>query len=651
MQLRPVSIYLIAIALTVASCASEDPNILDPSPSTMKINMRFVNMVADDAARRLLLERGVQTSEAMPGSFTATVGSPADSSLIEIAAAGTTEFKSLRRVSFIRNATANVIATGSGPADSALVQTVILPLTGATVSAVRVTNLVPDTNLTYEVRRGCPSGPSITPTPLRYRGTSLYADVVPGLNVFSILERNGQSERTVGIVECTLAPYRPHNMMIYRTRGNAEPVLLLLDESDTTTNATRSLSTVTERVAEVRVVNMSSSVATARLEASGQDLATNIAPSSLSAYTTVPTCVSLAADRVTLTLADGRTSTDSTIFSVRRRTSIIVADDAAGARSIIVPPVEGSIPAGMARVRVVHALASAERVVVSVGGRSEAGAPNGVSAGTTLARGLGFAEVSAHVDIMAGVLPLSITTARTPTMLLHVTKSELVAGQEYLLVIGSQNGALRTWLVSEQAQASPVTPTDKAALLRFVNAIPGTTAPSIDIEPALRGGKIYYRNSVATSVPLGGTEVRIDGIEESVPTADGERTLVVLTDSSGIRDLLAIMTPPLAIVPKQSERRVLNATKDIPFVSVGYDSIPKNTPLAPKLASRVAYGQLSPVDRTTVDRRGTFFIYDDDAKTELYKLPMSFTPLGNSATLIVVGSREAGYDVIVLQEF
>jgi hypothetical protein len=84
---------------------------------------------------------------------------------------------------------------------------------------------------------------------------------------------------------------------------------------------------------------------------------------------------------------------------------------------------------------------------------------------------------------------------------------------------------------------------------------------------------------------------------------------------------------------------------------VGYDSIPKNTPLAPKLASRVAYGQLSPVDRTTVDRRGTFFIYDDDAKTELYKLPMSFTPLGNSATLIVVGSREAGYDVIVLQEF
>jgi hypothetical protein len=117
--------------------------------------------------------------------------------------------------------------------------------------------------------------------------------------------------------------------------------------------------------------------------------------------------------------------------------------------------------------------------------------------------------------------------------------------------------------------------------------------------------------------------------------------------------MVTVVSPPLAVVPKQSERRVINATKDVDFVSVAYDSIPKRTPLAPKLAERVGYGEVSRVDRTTVDRRGTYYVYDDDgvAFTELYKLPMSFTPLGNSATLIVVGSKETGYDVIVLQEF
>ena len=645
------SVLLIMLAVLLAACASEDPNILDPSPQTMRINLRFVNLVADGQARRMVLERGVETAAVLPGQFTSTVQAPLDSSFISIEAGGATEFKTFRRVTFIRNATANVVATGSGPADTVVLQTVVLPLTGADAASIRVSNMTGDTSVTYDVRKGCPGGPSITPNPLRYRSTSLYADVVPGQNVFSILERRGGTERTMGIIECNLAPFRPHVLLIHRQGGNAEPQLLLLDESDTTAGAARPVVPVAERVAEVRVVNLTSATASLKLDASGLDVASNVAARALSAFAEVPTCLSLAADRFTVTMDDGRTITDSTIFSVRRRTSVIVTDAGTDVRSIVVPPVEGVIPDGKARIRVVNADDSMQPVNISVGGRTSATTANGISAGVTLARDLAFGSVSASLDIDAGPLPLTITTATTPTAMLHVTQSSVEAGREYVLIVGRRNGNLQTWLVRDDAQSTPLTPTDQAAFLRFVNAIPGVETPRVDIEPSLDNGAVYYRNSVATSVPIGGTEIRVDGVEESVPTADGERTLVILTDRGGQRDVLSFMTPPLSVLPKQSERRILNATKDIAFVTVAYDSIPKKTPLAPKLASRVPYGEMSGVDRTTVDRRGTFYFYDDETLTELYKLPMSFTPLGNSATLIVVGSKEAGYDVIVLQEF
>lgn len=618
----------------------------------MNIKLRFINAVADATPRQLVLERDVSSTEVSPGRYAATVNAPLDSSRVQISGNGVAEFISAQRVTFIRNAAANIVATGTGPADSAVIQTVILPLTGATVASIRVSNMVPDTTVTYDVRRGCPSGAPITPTPLRYRSTSLYVDVVPGTSVFSILERTATSERTLGVIECDLAPYRPYQLMVLKG-GNGEPQMLLLDESDTTLGASRPITTVTERVADVRVVNTTVATASVRLDASGQDVAANLAPRSISAYTSVPTCVSMAPDKFTVTMGDGRQVQDSTIVSVRRKTTILLADDGAGVRSIVIPPSEGAIRDGYARIRVVHANALAAPVVVSVGGRTDATSPNGISAGLTLARNVAFGSVSATLDIPAGPLPLTVTSATTPTTMQHITEDKVTSGTEYLLVLAPASAGMQTYLVPLHEQATALQATPAAALLRLVNGMPGTAAPLVDIEPALRSGQVYYRNSVATSVPLGGTEVRVDGVEESVPTADGERTLVILTDRRGQRDMITLVTPPLAVAPKQSERRVINATKDVDVLSVAYDSIPRQTPLALKLASRVGYGEVSNVDRTTVDRRGTYYVYDDDgvAFTELYKLPMSFTPLGNSATLIVVGSKESGYDVIVLQEF
>lgn len=637
--------------LLLASCASEDPSILDPPPNSTAIRLRFMNLVPDATSRRLLLERGFQSAEIMPGSVAPTVSAPTDSSLVSILAGATTEFASDKRFSFVRNTIANVVAMGTGPADSAVVHTVILPLTGAAVSSLRIANMVPDTQLTYNVHLGCPSGRVLNTAPVSYGRTSLYADVTPGQTVLSVIERSALGERTLGLFECTLDAYKPYALYLHRSRGVADPVLLLVDETDTSAAALRTLTPVTERVGEVRLFNLSSMNADVRLEASGQPLADDVPTQNVSAYVTVPTCVSLQPDRFVVTLQDGRTQTDSTIFSVRRRTTVVVCDSGAGMRTIVVPPSDGAISAGKARVRIVHASARNAKLVMSVGGRSDAQARNGITAGVTLARDLAFGELSGQIEIAPGEVPLTVTTATTPTTMLHVTRASIAAGKDYLFVIGHDGNDMRTWMLEADDAGGPVQPTEQAVFLRLVNGVSASAPATVSIGTVVQEDTLYYRNSVATSVAAGGAVIRANTAQVTVPTTVHERTLVVAADHGGTTELLTVVSSPLSTLRGQSERRVINATKDVPFVSVAYDSLPAQTPTAPMMAQRVAYGAVSPVERITLERRGTFYVFDDDAKTELYKLPMNFTPLGNSATLIVVGSKENGYDVIVLQEF
>lgn len=637
--------------LLLASCASEDPSILDPPPNSTAIRLRFMNLVPDATPRRLLLERGFQSAEIAPGSIAPTISAPTDSSLVTILAGATTEFASDKRFTFVRNTIANIVAMGTGPADSAVVHTVILPLTGAAVSSLRIANMVPDTLLTYNVHLGCPSGRVLNASPVPYGRTSLYADVTPGQTVLSVIERSALGERTLGLFECNLDPYKPYALYLHRSGGVADPVLLLVDETDTSAAATRTLTPVTERVGEVRLFNLASSNADARLDASGQPLADDVPSQNVSSYVTVPTCVSLQPDRFVVALQDGRTSTDSTIFSVRRKTTVVVCDSGAGMRTIVVPPSDGAILAGKARVRIVHASAQNAKLVMSVGGRSDAQARNGITAGVTLARDLAFGEISGQIEIAPGEVPLTVTTATTPTTMLHVTRATIEAGKDYLFVIGHDGSGMRTWMLEADDAGGRVQPTEQAVFLRLVNGVPAQAPATVSIATVVQDDTLYYRNSVATSVAAGGAVIRANGAQITAPTTVGERTLVVAADHGGTTELLTVVSAPLSTIRGQSERRVINATKDVAFVSVAYDSLPAQTPTAPMMAQRVAYGTVSPVERVTLERRGTFFVFDDDAKTELYKLPMNFTPLGNSATLIVVGSKENGYDVIVLQEF
>ena len=65
----------------------------------------------------------------------------------------------------------------------------------------------------------------------------------------------------------------------------------------------------------------------------------------------------------------------------------------------------------------------------------------------------------------------------------------------------------------------------------------------------------------------------------------------------------------------------------------------------------VPFGETSPVHELRLARRGTMYVYNSETFEEIFTLPIDLGPLGNSYSLIIVGSKEQGYEAIVLQEF
>jgi hypothetical protein len=653
-----IRFLLCACCLALAACASEDPSIVNPPPGSAQVIVRLLNLVPDSEQRKLVMEQGYQTGFVAPGRMSATVDAPTDSSLIEIATTSNTELRTSQRVRFSRQSVYDVIATGqaNGPDafDTIVVSNANRTLTTLPVAQVRVINALPDTNFAIEVHVGCPNGSSLSGTPVAYRGVSLYKEVAPGTAVFSIQLISASQSTILGTYECTLEQYTPYSIIVHRMAGVVEPQLMLIKESDFTVSADRPFLPVSVRDASMRLCNLSTSAASATLLNTGQVVASGIPPRTINAYASVPTCEELRADVVELALADGRKAVDSTSLSLRGKYTLVAADSMGAAKLIIVPPcpVVYNV-SGKVILRVVHAGSKLEQINVSAGARSDKTNPNGVSSGATFANNIVFGNISNPVVLEPGHFPITVTTGKPPTSILEVGLDAVLPDHYYLLVISeTPDGRPKSYLLDELNQSGTLNKLPDAALLRFVNGSPNMESALVSIAQVVDQGRVYYRNSLATSVGFGPTEVTAGGARITANTRDDMRTLVVYAHKGGAESLFEITSEPLRQIPGQSDRRVINATADVELVTVTYDTLYTQYPDSSEAVARdVPFGQTSATHVLLRDRRGSMYVYDATTRKRLYTMPIDLGPLGNSYSLIVVGRKESGYEVIVLQAF
>jgi hypothetical protein len=647
---------ILALGMGLLGCASEDMSIVDPAPGSRRILTRLFNVITDDAPRKLVLEQGFESADVPSLAFSDTVRSPGDSSFITIMSNGVQEFRSSQRVRFIQNSVYSIYAVPKvgkpDVFDTILITNANAALTTLPVAQVRVINLIPDTGRVFDVRLGCPNGTGLFPTAIAFRQASIYREVYPGVAVFSIVDVTSGVPRVIGTFECDLGERRAYSLLIYRSAASAEPQFTVIEETDLSRNADRPFARVANRTADLRVANLSSQAVDVSLPVSGINLSKGLAAYQVSSSTQIPTCEQQRADIVEATFSGGGKHTDSTSLEVRGKFTVYAVDSADRGSLVIAPTlVRPFSSTGKAVIRVVHAAPSAGAITVSCGARTSIEAPSGIRSGVAIGRNISFDRVSGSVALEPGEVPLTVTTASTPTNILRVATASLRADASYDLVVCERNGSVDLVLLEERDAAIPLEYLQEASLVTLVHGLAEQSQATVALGNVLSGGRLVYGNSITSSVVPGASSVSINGVSSTLDVKLGLRTLAIYAEVGGAPQILQFTNLPLSPQAGYTKRRVINATRDVPRVSVCIDSIPGITGDGDHLAIGVQAGNSSDVVISQQDRRGTFFFYDADTRKQIYTLPVQLATLGNNFTLIVVGNKERGYEVIVSQEF
>jgi hypothetical protein len=206
-------------------------------------------------------------------------------------------------------------------------------------------------------------------------------------------------------------------------------------------------------------------------------------------------------------------------------------------------------------------------------------------------------------------------------------------------------------LIEEREPAGSLRKLDEGAFVYVINGSSRRTAMQLQLGNVITSGTLFPGNTIATTLPLGAVSYSVNGVNGTVTTRNGERSMLLYAEGGGTPGIITITTPPLLPQAGITRRRVINATEDVANVSISIDSIPGMPGVGEYLATNVAFGTASDVSVTNLDRRGTYYVYDAATRTQMYTLPVQLAPLGSNFSLIVVGRKETGYEVIVTQEF
>ena len=555
-------IPILTVLLFLAGCASEDMSIVDPAPGSRRILVRLFNMIPDGTPRRLVLEQGFQSAEVLPLMFSDSVRSPGDSSFIEIYAGGTREFRSGMRARFVQNAVYDVftLAQVGRPTvfDTVLVTNANAALTTVPVAQVRLVNLIPDTSRLFDVRLGCPSGTSLVRNAVPFGQASLYTEVYPGPTVFSIIDIRNQQPTVVGTFECQLSERTPYCIVIYRDATSDDALIMFIQEDDFTRQASRSFVPIEARTADVRVLNLSRSSARVTLPRTSTTVASGLAQRTSSAFVPVPTCETERPDVVVTTLGDGREVVDSTSLVVRGTYTVYASDSGASAAMVITPGIQRPFgSSGHGVIRVVNTSTIAPNVVVSVGARTDATAQSGIVAGSTVARDVRLGTYSVPVAVRSGTVPITVTTSARPTRIIDLTTLQIEPDKNYDLVVFDDNGEAQTMLIEERQAAGPLEKLEEGALVYVINGSSRKTTAPLRLGSVIAAGSIFPGNSVASTLPVGPVSYSFGGIDATLTTRNGERSMLIYAEGGGSPNIITVATPPLLPQLGTTRRRVI----------------------------------------------------------------------------------------------
>jgi hypothetical protein len=657
--------FLFLTPLILLSCIEENPNLVNPPPQTSSVGLRFLNLASDQKTRVLDLGQDTKTEEIGYGEISGSLQPPSDSTYVFIFLNGNEEFRKDRKLRYVRQTNYTLIALPSAdntenykPMDSLIVLFTSLGFkSNNPKSLLKVFNAFPDSTITYTASLGCPSGEKLI-SGLRYRSQSMSKEVRSGLLPVSITKDSAGVKQS-HLYNLNLSAGSQYCLFIIRNI-NGDDEVRLLDETNQETYPLFPLDSVTEKYSEIRPINFSRSNVKIEIKHGDDDsfkevITEDQSSQTIGQYEIVGACLTTSLDELLVEISPFTTSSAFVSLEVMERYTYLIfdTDDTDSGRanlSIIMEPLFLDQPLGdKSSIRVVHGAEKLGGLTLSIGARDNDTTSIGYSSGDKLANGLSYTDVQTTV-IPSGIAPLTLFTSDQPANLLFSTVTEFEPGENYILVITNDpEGNPQISVIQDNEENKPIEFLEPASFIQMVHLVPGMEKLTTVLNPVLSNATLYYTGSLATVATLNQQTLFLNDQPLNFTPDLEKRTLIVAAGDKDDMEIFLYNTPPLLTDrEKFYQRRFVNASKEIPALSVKINS---DTSDFYAVAKDLPYGAISNYEQVNLEKKISMFFLDSRTDTTLLRvddLPLIF---GKKYIIIFGGSlEEGGYTAVVQQE-
>lgn len=682
---RRISVILITF-MFFASCAEENPDLVNPPDRTGSIRFRFLNLGLDKSPKIFEVTEGKRTASIPWQRLSNSDNPPADTGFVRVFNNNILEYEQENMVRFLRNTNYTYVGLSSTVCDDrsqCKIDTLIALRTTAAVpesnfeTLVKFMNAYPDTTARFSIRLGCPSGDILfgmtdykqySISPITVRSGQFNFSVIK-----TVFEDGQQTNIYLNLYSTELNP-RGQYVIIAHEDDLGEVQISILDENDLSENALKPVMPVENTTTEIRTINMSSSELKIEMN-DGSIVDPGVSPLMVDDYKVIDVCKSSFLDTINVMSSGNLKSTLATSLEVLSRYSIVVYDsaDVRAGGSLLIEPLKLNVDDNnRAIVRVVNTIDNTGGVNVSIGARKENDRTvhsRGYSSGISLARNLQFSEVSNAVVVTPGPAPLSVFTAAEPARLLFAANTILEPNKSYLIITAlDDRGNVKLTIIDDEDESINVEYLSQGVFFQLVNAMTDNSILKVSISSGvtssavLEDAELFPTNSLATVIDENSQTIYINGQPFQADANSTERIMTVAAGKSGDLKIITNKFNPLTAEQRHQFRvRYVNATYDLPIIMLKksdsdesfFQGVEQNT-----------FSSYEPPE--TREQKPTFFFYDNENPNYVARFSDVTLSLGKSYCIILYGETRREcikyfipqariaptcYSIIIQQEF
>lgn len=634
------------------SCAKENPLLVNPPSPAETVKIRLFNLAGDQKDRKLIIGGVNETNLTKYESLSDTIKpTPEDSVSLIIRGNNVEDFRLTNRFRVIRNTNYTVFALESTDKIKPVDTVIILGTTpglyiNPNTSIVSFINTNNDTNVSYSVVMGCPSGTPIAQN-ITYRTISFQSQLPSGRLPISLIKNYKDSIKIIGLFELDLKSGDEYGIIIRFKEGREE--LYQLDQNDLSQNALAKVQKIENSQSLMRVINFSTSnISVEKFE--NESIENDMTELSIGDYKSISACASTLKDSINIFVANNLKSTISSSLEVLEKYTLLVFDskEEKAGLSILANPIRlyQSLE-GKSLIRVVNADYLRDGLTISLGGRNDTNSA-GYRSGDVLASGLAYGKISEYVILPSGRAPITVFSSSAPTKLLKTAIGQFESNKRYLLsIFVDDKGKEQISLIEDNEVSKKIEALKEGIFTQIINAIPGIGKMNLKIDYILNNSFIDYTSSLATVLPTEETQIRINEKSYQFTPTNNSSSILVATGEENNIEIFDLSERLPAIETNLYHRRFFNACKEIPIVSFRIDSDSGAT-----VADAVKYGTKTDFYAEFNDRKLSFFVFDYKNLTRISKISDVSLTFGKNYSIIFTGdSKKGGYSLIIQQEY